>query len=425
MKKFILIATLSLALIILAACGAGNNTNENDNNLTAQDILQDLDYMLYVLENNFALFDVAYWARGVNIYAIVEDVRAEILANPDMDAYGFYRALAGNFRPLANIGHFGLLDAVQYDYIINNPRAWQRSFFSNEANARLRYPHVVHFYEQNRDRFPQVGWTGGTVSPNNVITNSIEEGRIAYLSIGSFWFAYYFGSDFDNQMLDFFEDIRGYEHLIIDLRNNMGGDPWAFIGSIVWPNFHRRFQIEGYVFLSYGPYAAPYVSEPLDILRGTHVFFATGEELRPIDEMLEEFDLPQLNMDDMHRMDYGFRVHTPTYPRMMPRFNLRPAFGGQIWFLTSPQMGSAAQISAWIAKETPGFATLVGEVTGGMYGGPRTFIALPNSGIVFFMDVLYITDRHGRPLEAGTIPHYFNREGMDALETVLAMIAEQ
>jgi len=38
--------------------------------------------------------------------------------------------------------------------------------------------------------------------------------------------------------------------------------------------------------------------------------------------------------------------------------------------------------------------------------------------------LFYVTDRYGRPLEAGTIPHYFNRPGMDALETVLAMIEE-
>ena len=66
----------------------------------------------------------------------------------------------------------------------------------------------------------------------------------------------------------------------------------------------------------------------------------------------------------------------------------------------------------------------MGEVTGGVYGGPRTFVALPNSGIVFYMDVFYVTDEHGRPLEAGTVPHYFNRPGMDALQTVLVMIAE-
>jgi len=122
-------------------------------------------------------------------------------------------------------------------------------------------------------------------------------------------------------------------------------------------------------------------------------------------------------------MDYGYRLRISANVRRLPRFDNHPAFDGQIWLLTGPNMMSATQIAAWVAKDT-GFATLVGDITGGAYGGPRTFVTLPNSGIAFQMDLFYVTDRHGRPLEAGTIPHYFNREGMDALATVLAMIDE-
>ena len=91
--------------------------------------------------------------------------------------------------------------------------------------------------------------------------------------------------------------------------------------------------------------------------------------------------------------------------------------------MTCHLMTSGAQIASWVIKES-GIATLVGDITGGTWGGKRTGAALPYSGIFFLMDTMYITDSHGRVLEAGTIPHYFNRDGMDALETVLAMISE-
>jgi hypothetical protein len=451
MKKIvlaiILVLTLTMLMTTATACGTAGDDYyapeeenyeveendfvvENEENLSMQAaFLEDLDYMLYVLENNFALFDVAHWARGVDIYAIVEDVRAEILANPDMDAHDFYVALDNSFRPLINIGHFWFYDFVQYDYAANNPGSWHRWFFSADALARLRYPHVADFYEQNRDRFPQVGWTGGTVSPNNVIINSIEEGRIAYLSVGSFWWTNFPGSEHDNQILDFFEDIRGYGHLIIDLRNTGGGCASNFIVSMVGPNIEESIRLEGFVFLTHGDYVEGYYERVLTggSLGPPHMqtrMNSVDRELRPIDELLEEFDLTEFNMADAERLDYGFRMHLDVRARQLPRFDNQPAFDGEIWFLTGPRMGSAIQISSWVAKEVPDFATLVGEVTGGMYGGPRTFVALPNSGIVFNMDVFYITDSHGRPLEAGTIPHYFNREGMDALETVLAMIEE-
>jgi C-terminal processing protease CtpA/Prc len=91
--------------------------------------------------------------------------------------------------------------------------------------------------------------------------------------------------------------------------------------------------------------------------------------------------------------------------------------------LTDQTMGSAAQAAAWYAKET-GQITLVGNTTGGAFGGPRTMAFMPNTGIIFYFDIFYITDAKGRPLEAGTIPHHFNLPGMDALETVLALIDE-
>jgi hypothetical protein len=147
-------------------------------------------------------------------------------------------------------------------------------------------------------------------------------------------------------------------------------------------------------------------------------------QLHPIAEIIENYDFPELNLLDMERMDYGFPIQTIINPRLhYPRFCIEPTFPGKIWLLTGPHMGSATQISAWAARES-GFATLVGDVTGGNYGGPRTFVALPNSGIAFEMDLFYVADSRGRPLEAGTILHIFNREGMDALETVLALIAE-
>jgi len=49
---------------------------------------------------------------------------------------------------------------------------------------------------------------------------------------------------------------------------------------------------------------------------------------------------------------------------------------------------------------------------------------LYNTGIIIRFDPAFVTDFRGRPLEYGIEPHYFNRPGMDALETVLAMIAE-
>jgi len=259
---------------------------------------------------------------------------------------------------------------------------------------------------------------------NNVTTRVIEEGHIAYLAIDDF-LTYPPPRDEERQIHNFYEEIRDFEHLIVDLRFNGGGAPNWFYRTIIEPNIGNSLTVEGFVFLSYGEYAAPYArtwfGADLGPVAGAPRTMDDGR--RPIAEMLEAYDLPDLNLADMDRMDYGFRVQTTVRPRShYPRYCSTPTFQGKIWLLTGSRAGSAAELSAWVARDT-GFATLVGEVSGGIYGGQRTIIALPNSGIVFIMDLNYVTDRHGRPLEAGTIPHIFNHEGMNALETVLALIA--
>ena len=100
-----------------------------------------------------------------------------------------------------------------------------------------------------------------------------------------------------------------------------------------------------------------------------------------------------------------------------------PVFTGKIWLLTDELNFSAADYAAALAKQT-GFATLVGTQTnGGGLGMFPVMVTLPNTGIVFRYRPVYQVDEQGRnTYEYGTIPHIFNFEGMDALETVLAVI---
>lgn len=141
--------------------------------------------------------------------------------------------------------------------------------------------------------------------------------------------------------------------------------------------------------------------------------------------MLEEFYYLKLTDKDKLLIDNGFRMEFSLSPSRSTRqrFNNQAAFNVKIWLLVGNNSTSAAQIASWAMKDS-GLATLVCDVTGGVFGGTRQFITLPNSGVQFEMDLLYVVDSTGRPLEAGTIPHHFNRPGMDALATTLAIIAE-
>ena len=449
--------------------------------LTTAHFLEDLDYMLYALENNFGAFDVAYWARGVDNYAIVENLRTEILANPDMDVGRFRDVLSLHFVPLVNIGHFEFIAPI-FHYNVINAFA---GYFRPSTVERMREPHVIAFFEPrypgaiaedtesdaleliaellrslteqeiysmfsptitrarfhgsdeladnllhalltvDMAEFPHLFAYANEIFANapNVTTRILEEGRVGYIAINSF--LDYPPSRAEQEQIDiFYEEIRHFDHLIIDLRLNGGGGPVWFYRTLVGPNIDRRITVDGFAFLSYGEYAAPYSNVHFGFPLLLHELSSRDMQRRTVAEILESYDLPELNMADMERMDYGFRTQVVINPVAGPSGRATDiTFPGKIWFLTGPYMGSGTQVSAWVVRES-GFATLVGEITGGNFGGPRTLIALPNSGIAFQIDLFYLTDSRGRPLEAGTIPHIFNRDGMDALETVLALIAE-
>jgi len=483
MKKLMFTTILALTMIIFTACNAEEDTGE----LAARHFHADLDYMLHTLENNFALFDVAYWARGVDIYAIVDDIRAEIDVNPDMDVDGFYDALTRNFEPLQWIAHFEIVSPRRHYFFMNDP-AGRRLLgsFAPSSFARLRESHVMAFYEDRWarpqaaapqgvdetiahlmnindieieayiERFNEVLTSFGQLQlaaelatslrardfeeatrlfeiiddiftniseGTNITTSILEEGRVAFLAVNSFIFEDNRRASDVAKTLAFYQDIAGFDHLIVDLRSSGGGNHRYFLDAIISPNIDELIVLDAFYFFIAGDYVVEFISP-----RGFQGASPAGTPVRtleadlgkmPMYQILEEFYLPQFNTADAERLQYGIQ----TQIRIQSARDTNTSFDGRIWVLTGLRMGSASQIAAWAAKESE-VATLVGNITGGVYGGPRTMVALPNSGILFLMDVFYVADEHGRPLEAGTIPHYFNIPGMDALETVLAMIEE-
>jgi C-terminal processing protease CtpA/Prc len=105
--------------------------------------------------------------------------------------------------------------------------------------------------------------------------------------------------------------------------------------------------------------------------------------------------------------------------------SLRTDFTGQIWLLTD---GNSASMSEWVTAimKMNDLAIIVGERTAGIFGVPGfgggVILPLPHTGMLIEYDFAYVYDRDGRPLSDGIDPDYWNKPGMDALETALALI---
>ena len=452
MKKIIV---MCIALLFIVGCSRGRTDSA-----AKEGFLYDLDHMMQILEENFALFDVAYWARGIDISQLADNARAEVIASTEINEEIFHTILRSNFLELFHFAHFFIdpsprtalpfsaddadeneiqeLAEIAMGFGLNeyNSFAAAEEFHVLRTQPELLQGMqewlVMRYGEEFTSRivraveggdfadFLQTTMIVRDIAEQGLIsTDIIEPGRIAYMIVRAPMPVS--ATEYQSHLAEFFNEVGDYEHLIIDLRGNFGGWPMPFFDLIIRPIIRQPVTAEGFMFMGTGGFQR--ASRRHEESR----FGMTSGRVSSVYEILNNVYLPEINKSDMERMGYGFPFSielTPRLPLGVTRGALSAtSFEGKILLLTDERVGSAAQMITWVVQET-GFATIVGEITGGNYGGPRSSFVLPNSLIRITLDVFYVTDSFGRPLEAGTIPHHFNRPGMDALETVLQLIEE-
>lgn len=296
------------------------------------------------------------------------------------------------------------------------PEAIQRMFDASFEFARLQYeifntPSVLWFYDIDPSEFDfdiDISEVLGTMDEDNITTQILEPGRIAYLRIASF---------INNMALDsetlfpFYMQIQDYEHLIIDIRGNGGGWANSFPTNVISMLIGERISYTYYEFFMASDLTADFFINPSS-MGGGFLY-----DIVPISQFLQTRNMPQFNPSDLALLDYAIIWSVEHFPA---EHNI--PFEGKIWLLVDGGSASASELAANASIGT-GFATVVGEPTAGITGVVYTFAALPNTGILFRIDLGYTVDRYGRSIEEfGVIPQVLNSLGVDALETVLALI---
>ena len=326
MKIFITVIIILSMFVTLTSCAEKPATSP---------FMEDLEYLAYVLENNFSLYDVAYWAHGADIPASIESVRNDILSNPDMDVDEFFLSLWQNIDPLIGVGHFSIVTPYFHQSFQKSSSSGHINY-NHKAVDRLLLPHVVDFYMPRYDMEFEVTEEGirsqvndlidrflilnekelaseltmalengntselidfyeqayNIISDNpNINTRIIEEGRIAYLSIASFMNPP--NAAERRQLFGFYSDIRDYEHLIIDLRLNGGGRADYFPLYIIGPMISSDFDINAFAFFTHGEYSTesfpPEHIQELVTINRTHVFADTyrNSQMLPVADIIE------------------------------------------------------------------------------------------------------------------------------------------
>ena len=481
-KLILLLVTLTVALFALSSCGARGSRFSID------DALYDFDYLVQLMLDTFPYFGVAErgpsnfpweytggWppftptrSESIDILALAEETRAMIQNYPysmqdvaedfgialrDMPAFDehiFWSIVAHEFfAHFLVFGHlwpvdFGDFSGISARHAHVNVSRYPLTFSSTSV---ARNAESLNFYREQEALFNALAKEdpalfrfifrmeppqGEPDRPPVVRSEIIEEGRIAYLNIR-------FGvptiSPFRNELISFYEQIQGYDHLIIDIRENSGGILDFARMLVMYPLWYDRDNMPDMPLFSLhvGSERGYELAQLHFTERGhTSQFVPQSDNLLTIEQLLETYSLPYLNQDDLQNLSHGMRFNTSLAnidQTSLTRENLHNLehvpFSGQIWLLTGEINASSAAMFARQAKEM-GFATLVGQPVSGTYTSTwLSFFALPNSGIVLQWDIDYLVDEHGRALnEFPTRPHFYNRPGMGALETTLALIAE-
>ncbi|MCL1998572.1 MAG: S41 family peptidase [Turicibacter sp.] len=371
----------------------------NQNQLAPEDFLYDLEFLVQVLEENFPFL-------GLMERRLENSQPLSALTPPRpnfLRSSAFTMLITNAFRDFWHLAHLDLnpdwLNNTNLD-LINN----------TNPGGRVSIDFTISEY---------------------MILETIEESKIVLITITPNFFDILSSSQIQ-EIQSLIREAQGYEHIILDLREVGGGYLDEAITNFISPNIQESIHFQEFAFITDGQIA----HRTHTVLRGNpqqspnnlHLRKVADLPLIPAQEFAEQNNLINMNENDLENLAYGFMLETiirPTNPIAASSRFREPLFADNIWLLIGPNNYSGAEWFARIAKDA-GF-TLVGEQASGRIGGAgRAIVSLPRTENVVSMDVFYITDETGRAMEEFPIePHYFNRLGMDALATTLAIIAER
>jgi len=416
MKKIMLIGVL----ILLAACGNVQLTEEQEI------FLADFDFMVELIQENYPFMSLVDRRFAQNSMDELANLRESLIRafGQEEDYLVFYEHMRQGLRAIFHdVGHLTLFPP---DFLgVDDPSGVEFVFVHDFREQPIEIPELTFEFPIN----------------DSVHTEIIEEGRIALVEMDSFLLP--LTSAVNSQLRMFLAQINNYEHIIIDIRNNSGGRVELPAILFIAPNIREPIVLDEFAFITAGELAIhaeefyrfddfsmfnDEIFPPSMTLEMRSGFRNTNRLFNavPARQLVETYNLTGMNEQDLENFEYGFRILTQIQP-MSSIFGIAPGpfmNNANIWVLTGSDSTSAADAFAHLAREA-GF-TLVGEPTGGVVGCGRAYFLLPRTGFVLQMDTFYTTDGVGRAFEEFTVePHYFSRAGMDALETVLAIIAER
>lgn len=300
--------------------------------MTTKEKLQDFEYMYDILKENYPFFEVNKRLHNVDWLGNKSKYK-RLIKNTKTDTE-YLVAMSKILGDLHN-PHTGILTGQTFKHLykVNYPN-W------NDALGDFRVMYRYNFNGDVRsaefDKEPALE------------TKVLVDNEIAYMKINSMSY-YHFEEDLA-RIKDFLKEVEDYEKLIIDIRGNAGGldDYWKNIVALLIDETH----------------SAEYYSIFKENTRNKYDTYKL-KDIRTVND-LDESILNQFPEE----IKTDFKFYKLNTIQVDPLEEM--GFNGKVYLLVDSGVFSSAEKFASFAKDT-GFATLVGETT----GGDRTFEDIP------------------------------------------------
>lgn len=401
-KRRLLITIFTISLIIFTAERAYNSreifqVKAKDAShygvveamLTTREKLKDFDHLYRVLEENYPFFETNQEENKLDWFKNKRKYK-RLIRNTKSDA-DFYLAMKRILGDL-NDFHVDILNGKEFKelyktYYLESAQdgsledlAWFEVFSSPFVMFRYQFDGKIDHIDLYKE--------------GNLETKILKEDEVAYMKIGEMVDLDLVDRDLEG-IEDFLKQVRDYEKLIIDIRGNKGGQSlyWErLVGLLTKESLNKDY----YSFFKRGHRQKldPYRVENIDSIRN-----------------LEDNILKKLPREIVENFDF-YKLQNISIKPLNPSKDT--SFQGKIYLLVDGGVFAEAEAFANFAKAT-GFATLVGEPTGGgMTFEKVPIVFLPTSKfaikysreIVFNKDSLKLETKTQPDILVDSTPHH-------------------
>lgn len=382
----------------------------------------DYDTLWSIIETEYPFLTVAGRVTGKDFVSIKNEYRAKLIDVNTTDQF-YSDIIVPCLNEFAYTGHLTTITSEAYEQRYRNlQQQMERGDITSYGKMnweQMNTPAAREFY----GGLPADSLSSGAAVEYGVHLSFPDSDSVsanleldvypsystAYISIKSMTS---FDENNDDAVLESFFiwiEENNYEHCIIDIQENSGGNDGYWMLNLVRSNLKGPLSYQYYALMK-GEQSQQYVE-------------AYNTPVYPISELpLDKF--PNINKQDLEDASH-FATSTVTTDHMGRRIDdpYEPLFSGEFWLLVGPKVYSSSDSFAQFCKET-GFAKLVGAATGGdgMGLAPKVF-ALPETGICIQYSTMGALNSDGsNNEEVGTIPDVLVPPGKDSFQYCLSEI---